>query len=166
MSGNIKNKEVFTEIVYKAIEDKIERRKICDKVLHSLPDWFGIESAILDYIKGVGEGVFISAYIDGKSVGFASMHETSVYADEIYVMGILKENHRMGIGRRMIEICSEECRKNEKMFLLVKTISERLDDPFYKNTREFYKAAGFLELEELPTLWGENNPCLNMIKLI
>ncbi|HAV91577.1 TPA: hypothetical protein DCW38_00085, partial [candidate division WOR-3 bacterium] len=60
MSGNIKNKEVFMEIVYKAIEDKIERRKICDKVLHSLPDWFGIESAILDYIKGVGEGVFIS----------------------------------------------------------------------------------------------------------
>jgi len=154
------------DLICTAIEDKIERKKICDKVLHSLPDWFGIESAISDYIQGVEKGVFISAYIDGKSVGFASMHETSVYADEIYVIGVLRENHRMGIGRRLIEICSEECRKNGKMFLLVKTISERLDDPFYKNTREFYKSTGFLELEELPSLWGENNPCLNMIKLM
>ncbi|MGE3062611.1 MAG: GNAT family N-acetyltransferase [bacterium] len=154
------------EIVYETIEDKIERRKICDKVLHSLSDWFGIESAILDYIKGVGDGFFISTFIDGKSVGFASMHETSAYANEIYVMGILRGNHRMGIGRRMIEICSEECRKNEKKFLIVKTISEKLNNPFYKNTREFYKSTGFMELEELPTLWGEKNPCLNMIKLI
>lgn len=39
------------------IDDPQEKNQICEKILRSLPQWFGIESAILDYIKDV-QGLF------------------------------------------------------------------------------------------------------------
>lgn len=49
-------------------------------------------------------------------------------------------------------------------FLQVKTLSPTHPDPFYARTRQFYQSMGFQPLEEFPTLWGEANPCLLMIK--
>jgi hypothetical protein len=44
--------------------------------------------------------------------------------------------------------------------LTVKTLSPSRPDPNYAGTRRFYEAVGFLPIEEFPTLWGANNPCL------
>ena len=49
-------------------------------------------------------------------------------------------------------------------YLQVKTLSERHPDLNYARTRAFYSAMGFRPLEEFPELWGEKNPCLQMIK--
>lgn len=156
----------MNEIIYKVINDSAERREICDKILHKLPDWFGIESAVLDYCEGVKEGYFAGVFDGCESAGFCSMLVRSENACEIYVIGILQNYHRKGIGRKLIQLCTEECRRDGKKILIVKTLSSKHSDPFYAKTREFYRAVGFIDLEELPTLWGEDNPCLNMIKLI
>ena len=49
-------------------------------------------------------------------------------------------------------------------FLQVKTLSPAHPDKNYAKTRAFYGAMGFRPLEEFPDLWGEQNPCLQMIK--
>ncbi|MDD4337673.1 MAG: GNAT family N-acetyltransferase, partial [Firmicutes bacterium] len=85
---------------------------------------------------------------------------------EIYVMGILKPYHRRGIGRLLIGEAEKWCRDQGIVFLQVKTLSASHPDAYYAETRAFYRAVGFVELEEFPNLWGTANPCLLMIKKI
>jgi hypothetical protein len=49
-------------------------------------------------------------------------------------------------------------------YLQVKTLSDAHPDAGYARTRAFYQAMGFRPLQELPELWGEENPCLQMVK--
>jgi hypothetical protein len=49
-------------------------------------------------------------------------------------------------------------------FLTVKTLSPSNDDPNYARTRLFYEAVGFFPIEEFPTLWGPENPCVFMLR--
>jgi ribosomal protein S18 acetylase RimI-like enzyme len=51
-------------------------------------------------------------------------------------------------------------------YLQVKTLSPAHPDKNYAKTRAFYHALGFRPLEEFPDLWGEQNPCLQMIKYL
>lgn len=47
--------------------------------------------------------------------------------------------------------------------LQVKTLGARHPDEGYARTRAFYRAVGFLPLEETDDLWP-GNPCLIMVK--
>lgn len=53
------------------IEDPLEKSRICERVLRSLPEWFGIESAIIDYISDVQQ-MDTWAAIDSDAIGFIS----------------------------------------------------------------------------------------------
>jgi hypothetical protein len=48
--------------------------------------------------------------------------------------------------------------------LQVKTLGPSHPDPFYRRTRAFYEAQGFVPLEETTAFWGEDNPTLVMVK--
>lgn len=48
----------------------------------------------------------------------------------------------------------------------VKTLGKSHPDENYKKTREFYSAVGFYPLEESTEIWGKENPCLLMIKIL
>ena len=48
----------------------------------------------------------------------------------------------------------------------MKTLAPSDPDPSYAATRAFYAAVGFLPLEELPQVWGPQNPCLLMVKAL
>lgn len=149
------------------IRQPLQKSAICDSILQSLPNWFGIQESIADYVKGVKDKSFYAAFDNkGQVIGFVSIKLHNKYTAEIYVMGILEEYHRQGIGRKLIEICEEYCKKNNIQFLTVKTLDESNPDIFYKQTRLFYQAMGFKPLEVFPLLWDENNPCLFMIKNI
>ena len=50
------------------------RGRICSDLLRSLPLWFGIESAILQYVSDVESMPTFVANIKGESVGFISLH--------------------------------------------------------------------------------------------
>ena len=78
-------------------------------------------------------------------------------------MGVLEKFHRNGIGRELVEHAKKVSRNEGKKFLLVKTLSSKHPDKSYRKTRLFYESVGFIPLEELPELWGKENPCLNMI---
>lgn len=166
----------FKETMYTDIEDlskAIELReetdsyiksKICKTILEELPEHFGLEQAINDYIEGVRDKFFISVRIYDTPVGFTALKEHNEYTSEVYVMGILEEFQGRGIGKRLIEEVETHLKSQGKEYLTVKTLGPSHPDEGYKKTRAFYRSVGFLPLEEFTTLWDEDNPCLFMVK--
>jgi GNAT superfamily N-acetyltransferase len=148
------------------INDQEQKSAICDLVLRALPNWFGIESAIIDYVKDVKDMPFLSAFISGEPVGFIALKDHNRYTAEVHVMGILPGHHRQGIGRKLILWCEDYCVARGREFLTVKTLDEAHPSQSYAKTRRFYLSAGFRPLEVITQLWGEDCPCLLMAKSI
>ncbi|MDC0980394.1 hypothetical protein OAQ84_01525 [Bdellovibrionales bacterium] len=60
---------------------------VTEKILRSLPDWFGIEESTMAYIEKSKELPMVVAYEDEIPVGFISVKQHSPYTSELYVMG-------------------------------------------------------------------------------
>jgi len=148
----------------KEISGADEKAQICDNILRALPNWFGIEESIVDYEAGVMDKPFYCAFDGDEPVGFVSLLVHNPHTAEIYVMGILEQCHGQGMGRKLVEACENYCRAHSMEFLTVKTLAESHPDPYYKKTRLFYQAMGFVPLEVFPLLWNESNPCLFLAK--
>jgi GNAT superfamily N-acetyltransferase len=88
------------------------------------------------------------------------------YAAEIVVMGVVPEQHRCGIGRAMLEAAEAWLAGRDITYLRVKTLSPRSADEGYAATRAFYYGSGFRPLEEMPDLWGRDQPALQMVKTV
>ncbi len=143
-----------------------EKSRICNEILRSLPNWFGIESAIVDYVNDVKNMDTWIAEIDGAVVGFISINKHNPHTAEIHVMGIKVEHHHKHIGSQLVKVAEDSLAKEGFSFLSVKTLSESREDENYAKTRKFYLKNGFLPVEEFKTLWGEDNPCLFLVKPI
>ena len=148
------------------ILDPNEKSVVCDRILRALPDWFGIEEGVADYVQSVRTMLFFTAYIDDAPAGFIALKKHNPYTSEVYVMGILPQYHRQGIGRKLIAHCEAVCREEQQSFLTVKTLDSSREDVSYAKTRAFYEAIGFVPLEVFPTLWDESNPCLFLAKYL
>ena len=146
------------------ITDKAEKKNISSKILHSLPDWFGIPEATANYIEQSAEMPFIAAFDGNTPIGFLAIKETSPSAAEVCVMGVLPQYHRKGTGKALIDSCVTYCKDKGYALLHVKTLDSSCPDESYEKTRRFYTSAGFLPLETMKELWGEDNPCLVMVK--
>lgn len=142
----------------KQILDENEKRQITRRVLEALPDWFGIPEAREDYIENSASQLFFAAIQNSAPVGFLYLKETGKDTVELYVMGVLKEYHRHGIGRSLFEAAKASALENGYSFMQVKTVQMgRYEE--YDKTNQFYISMGFKELEVFPTLWDEWNPC-------
>jgi len=153
-------------MVIKEINDKEKKRRISAHILKALPNWFGIPEATEEYINRSTELPFFAAMDESKPLGFISMKENNRYTAEIYVMGVLPDYHRQGIGRALFNRALSWAKEHGYEFLQVKTLDESHPDIHYARTRKFYLSMGFKPLECLPELWGEKNPCLIMIQYI
>ena len=83
------------------VENPEKKAEISAHILHALPDWFGLPDSTQKYIDDSRNMPFFAAVREGQAVGFAALKETSPCAGEIYVMGVLPEYHRSGIGRQL-----------------------------------------------------------------
>ena len=135
-----------------------EKSTLTRQILESLPEWFGIPEAREEYIQGSRESTFFCAYVDEKPVGFLYLKQTGKDTVELAVMGVLKQYHRMGIGRALFEHARDVARQMGYSFMQVKTVQMGRYE-IYDRTNRFYIAMGFKELEVFPTLWDEWNPC-------
>lgn len=143
--------------------DSSEKKEICRNILSALPDWFGIPESVDNYVEKCAGMPFWVAKIQGEVIGFISVKRTSSAAAEIYVMGILNEHQKSGIGRALFNACYDYCKETGYEFLQVKTLDKSNSDVYYAATRAFYLAMGFRELECIPEIWGSDNPCMIMI---
>lgn len=148
---------------------KISKDKpgICRNILDALPDWFGLQETKEDYAREAADLLMLGCFDDsGSCIGFLSLKDSTSDTIEIYVMGVMPENHHRGIGTALVRHAEERAKKLGKSFLSVKTLSSDHPDPYYAKTRQFYTKIGFKELDVLPMVWGEYNPCLIMVKSI
>lgn len=95
---------------------------------------------------------------EDKPLGFLYLKQTGKDTVELAVMGVLKEYHQKGIGRKLFECAKKIVSNKGYSFIQVKTVQMgKYED--YDKTNMFYLSLGFKELEVFPTLWDEANPC-------
>ncbi len=94
-----------------------------------------------------------------------TLHQQFERAAEIYLMAVLPQYHRRGVGRAMIRFIEAHLRERGVGYLQVKTQGLSRPDANYALTQKFYEAIGFAALEEFPDLWP-GNPALQMIKCL
>ena len=148
----------------KEITNPNEKAQICNTVLRALPNWFGDEGSIVDYVNDVRDMPFYCAVCNNNPIGFVSIKTHNLHTADIYVMGILESHHGQGVGRKLVQVCEDYCRTHGMEFLTVKTLADTHPDPYYAKTRMFYMAMGFKPLEIFPLFWDKSNPCLFMAK--
>lgn len=136
----------------------------CKPILHSLPEWFGIEESNAQYLADIDMLSTFLAFVDKNPVGFLAAKQHNKYAAEIHIIGVFPDLHRNGIGRTLLTKTEEFLRQNGTEYLQVKTLSSSHPSEEYARTRAFYMGMGFRPLEEFKELWNEENPCLLMVK--
>lgn len=140
------------------IEDPAEREAVSRSILQALPEWFGIEESLEEYVRTCRDLPFWADVEDGEVRGFIALKETSPYTAELCVMGVLPRHHRRGIGRALFGAFRRYAREQGYSFLQVKTVQAGRY-AVYDRTAAFYRSLGFRELECFPTLWDPWNPC-------
>ena len=145
-------------------DERTVKSQICDEILRALPEWFGIEESIVEYVADVESMPFFVAELFGMPVGFCAITRHFGRHADLHVLGLFGPLHGRGIGTAMLDEVSRSCRDEGIRYLTVKTLDASHPDNNYAATRKFYKGYGFEPFEVLPTLWGESNPCLVMMK--
>ena len=153
------------ELIIKEIVDIDEKEKISREILNNLPEWFGMPESTEEYITDSQDKPFIACFMDNEAVGFVVLNSTSVDCADIFVMGIKKNYHRMGIGTKINDAYEKLAKKLGYTYTQVKTVQTGHYKE-YDITNNFYKSVGYRELEVFPTLWDEWNPCQIYIKYI
>lgn len=138
----------------------------CRNILRALPNWFGIPASVQDYVAVADRSPTVIASLSGEEVGLLTLVKHSQYSAEVYVMGVLPEFHRQGIGQALLHYAERMLAADGMNFLQVKTLGPSKLDAGYENTRAFYFRCGFRPLEEFPDLWDPDNPALQMIKVV
>lgn len=140
------------------VEEAAEKQRISRSILEALPEWFGIPEAREQYIKESAAQPFFAALDAENVIGFLCLKETGKETVELSVMGVLKDYHRRGIGRKLFEQAKKAAGNLGYSFMQVKTVQMgRYAE--YDATNRFYRSLGFKEFELFPTLWDERNPC-------
>lgn len=134
------------EIKIIEILDKEEKKAISKEVLNDLPEWFGLSESTQKYISDSQNKPFVAAYVNDEPVGFIVLNETSKDCADIFVMGIKKKFHRMGVGSMLNEAYEAIARKLGYTYSQVKTVQFGHYKE-YDISNKFYIAMGYKELE-------------------
>lgn len=147
------------------ISDEKMKSLHTEKILRNLPEWFGNEKALCEFATSVTKlPYWIALNQDENCIGFISVKIHYGHTGDIYVFGVLPEYHNKGIGKKLIASAEEHLIQNGCKYLIVKTLSEKVQYEPYERTRKFYLRVGFEQLITLTEMWDEENPCLIMIK--
>jgi ribosomal protein S18 acetylase RimI-like enzyme len=147
------------------IERDVPRPDVVGSLLRDLPEWFGIEEAILEYVTRSAELPAYVAILEGVPVGVLVVEHHDDRSAEMYVLAVSRQVHRQGVGRALVEAAERDLARAGTAYLQAKTLGASHPAGEYAATRAFYAALGYQALEEFPadTLWP-GNPCLVMVK--
>ncbi len=140
------------------IKDADTKKAVARKILEALRDWFEVDESREKYIEESAGQIFLAAKEGDDHVGFLCLKETGKETVELAVMGVLKDHHRNGLGRKLFEAAKKIAVEEGYSFMQVKTVQMGVYED-YDITNRFYLACGFKEFEVIRELWGEENPC-------
>jgi GNAT superfamily N-acetyltransferase len=136
----------------------------CERILRSLPLWFGQEESTLAYIRDSSRLPTLVTTESGVITGFLELRQHFAESFEIHCIAVHANSRGKGHGRVLVEsACRWACGQGGR-FLQVKTIAASDPDPQYAQTRAFYASVGFTPLELFADLWTEHFPCLQLIR--
>lgn len=149
----------------KEVVDKKEKEAISREILNDLPEWFGLPESTENYIIDSQDKPFFACYVNDEVAGYVVLNATSKDCADIFVMGVKKKFHRMGIGSKLNDAFETMAKKLGYTYSQVKTVKMGHYKE-YDITNNFYMAMGYKELECFPTLWDEWNPCQIYVKYL
>lgn len=144
----------------------LDRTSECEAVLRSLPMWFGIERALLMYVRDTALMPTFAISEGAALVGFLTLREHFPEAWDIHCLAIRADARGRGHGSRLLAHAEAWLRDRGVRFLQVKTVAATSPSKEYAETREFYDRRGFTPIEVFPTLWDPHNPALQYIKVL
>lgn len=138
----------------------------CERVLRTLPDWFGHEASLLEYAANTAKLATFVAEDGGQVVGFMSLRQHFAASWEIDCIAVEGPKRNHGIGQALhaqaeLWLCSQGAQ-----LLQVKTLAESHPSVAYAQTRKFYESLGYRPLEVFPTLWEADLPVLLLVKVL
>ncbi len=138
-----------------------------ERLLRSLPDWFGIEESLQSYVEDArAKPTYLAVSSrSGEVLGALLVTTHSPESAEIHLLAVSPHNHRQGIGRALVDAFEADMVAAGVRVLQVKTLGPSQADEAYGRTLSFYLAMGYIPLEELQGIWAEN-PCLILVKPI
>ena len=142
------------------------KTQITLEIMNALPLWFSPPEDIEKKSVINREYPFIAVYDEEKVIGFVALKIHNKYTVEVYILGVLEQYHRHGIGHLLIGSCVDYCQRYNYTYLSVKTLDGSAKYEPYDKTRAFYFKEGFIPLEVFTTYWNEDNPCLFLVKSI
>jgi GNAT superfamily N-acetyltransferase len=138
-------------------------------LLHALPDWFGLEDSVAEYVQRAATAdCFVAGGDPADGVLVLDRHFPAApgrHAVEVAVMAVRPDRHRHGVGSALLAAAEEHARSQGASVMYVKTLGPSDPDAGYAATRAFYQARGFVPLEELTGVWP-GNPCLVLVKAL
>ena len=141
-------------------------RTVCEEILASLPEWFGIPESSSEYAELTERHRTAVATVRQRDVGLLTFAQHSPASAEILLLAVSRHHHRNGVGTALVSDVETTLSREGVLFLQVKTLSARASDVNYAGTREFYRAMGFFILEERGQLWAADNPAVQLIKAL
>jgi N-acetylglutamate synthase-like GNAT family acetyltransferase len=136
-----------------------------ERILRALPEWFGIDSAVRDYVEDARSRPVLGATLDGRVIGVLVLHPTTDLATELHLLAVDPGFHGCGAGSALLAAAERELRRSGTRLLHVKTLGASHPSAHYARTRAFYERRGFLPMEERTDIWP-GNPCLFMVKVL
>ena len=82
--------------------DRERNESVAEAILRALPEWFGLEEPILDYIAEAAVLPTFIASKEAEDVGFLTLKPYEATAAEITAMGVRRDLHRQGYGRALV----------------------------------------------------------------
>jgi GNAT superfamily N-acetyltransferase len=136
----------------------------CERVLRTLPRWFGIEESLLAYAQNTADMPTFVAMDEATIVGFLSLQEHFPQSWEVNCMAVDIAYRGKGLGRKLQESAEAWLLVEGAAILQVKTLAASHPSAAYAETRKFYEAMGYKPVEVFPTLWGTDLPVLQLAK--
>jgi GNAT superfamily N-acetyltransferase len=141
---------------YRITQVKSGQDQIMGRILRTLPEHFGFESAIVDLCeesRNPGTQTFVAFGSGDVPVGFLMLVRNTKDTAEVSAMGVLKEHQGGSVGSALLKRAEEEARKRKHKFLLIKTIGPKQKDPNFLRTYNFYIKNGYSLLDEWDYFW-------------
>jgi GNAT superfamily N-acetyltransferase len=135
----------------------------CERILRSLPEWFGIEESLLEYVADTKRFPTFVA-VEQEPVAFVTVREHFPKSWEVHCVAVHAQRRNAGVGRALHMHVESWLAAQGASVLQVKTLSASHPSPEYAQTREFYAHMGYLPLEEFKELWGPIHPVLQLVK--
>lgn len=137
-----------------------------ERVLRTLPDWFGIEASLREYAADTQRWPTFVARIEGRIAAFLTVHAPLPADWELHCIAVEARYRHQRIGSRLHAfaerwLCAQGARQ-----LQVKTLAASHPSPAYAETREFYEQLGYLPHEVFAEQWAPHLPVQQLVKAL